>query len=200
MSNCDKIVGAEQLSVSVVGNSKKFESGDIIGRFECECYDKDGNLKWTDGFDNLITTAGKQMLLNNLRQTFTWSAAHLGLISSDTYSAPVIGDTMTAHSTWKECLANSAVTVPNIAARGVMSFGAPTLNGNNVDMAASAVQFTIQNNGGACQGAFVVINGTSAIGNTTGTLFSAGAFSGGAKTVAVSDTLNVTYTATLVGP
>jgi hypothetical protein len=45
-------------------------------------------------------------------------------------------------------------------------------------------------------GCFININGSATIDNTTGTLYSAGSFTGGNKTVASSDVLNVTYSTT----
>jgi len=49
---------------------------------------------------------------------------------------------------------------------------------------------------GTVAGCFINIGGSATIDNTTGTLFSAGDFTAGSKTVTSGDTLNVTYVAT----
>jgi hypothetical protein len=54
------------------------------------------------------------------------------------------------------------------------------------------VSFAITGSG-TVAGCFININGSATKDNTTGTLFSAGDFSGGNRTVSASDTLNVTY-------
>jgi hypothetical protein len=52
---------------------------------------------------------------------------------------------------------------------------------------------------GTVYGAFINIGGSTAIDNTTGTLFSIGAFTAGSKTVTSGDTINVTYTLSAAG-
>ena len=47
---------------------------------------------------------------------------------------------------------------------------------------------------GTVAGAFLNLAGSATKDNTTGTLFSAGNFTGGDKVVASSDTIDVTYT------
>jgi hypothetical protein len=57
------------------------------------------------------------------------------------------------------------------------------------------VTFAITSSG-TVAGCFINIGGSSTKDNTTGTLFSAGDFTAGSKTVTSGDTLSVTYTAT----
>ena len=52
---------------------------------------------------------------------------------------------------------------------------------------------------GTVYGAFINIGGSSTIDDTTGTLFSIGAFTAGSKTVTSGDTINVTYTLSAAG-
>jgi hypothetical protein len=49
---------------------------------------------------------------------------------------------------------------------------------------------------GTIAGCFINIGGSATKDDTTGTLFSAGDFTAGSKTVTSGDTLSVTYTAT----
>jgi hypothetical protein len=198
----DVSAAGDMNGANVALNKSLLEGGNVIGKFHCECRDKDGNLKWTEDFDNLITTAGKRWMLDAIAAANGYTAIHMGLISGSgsgySYTGPVIADTMASHAGWQEVAASGTVNTPNVAARLAPSFSAAALGTTEVNKATSAaVAYTIITNAGTVKGAFIVINGTSAIANTTGTLFSAGAFSGGDKVVAVSDTLNVSYTATL---
>lgn len=191
-------------SISAAGavagrSSSQFEEMAAAGKFYCECRDKDGNLKWVDEFDNLITDEGKKYMLDCALGGQTLTSAYMGLISSVGYgTGPAAGDTaaqINGTNSWKE--AGSSTNFPLIANRGTPSFSAAAKN-TNVDKAtSSAVSFSIITTGGTVKGAIIVINGTSAVANTTGKLFSAGLFTGGDKIVAVSDTLNVSYTASL---
>ena len=60
------------------------------------------------------------------------------------------------------------------------------------EFANDGASFTFTS-GGQVDGAFININGSATVDNTTGTLFSAGDFGGGSKTVANTETLTVTY-------
>ena len=52
---------------------------------------------------------------------------------------------------------------------------------------------------GTVAGAFINVGGSSTIDSTTGTLFSAGDFTAGSKTVTSGDTINVQYTLSSAG-
>ena len=63
-----------------------------------ECRDADGNLKWADEFDNLVTTAGKNDLVDKYFKGATYTAAwHLGLKGTGSAAA---GDTLASHAGW----------------------------------------------------------------------------------------------------
>jgi hypothetical protein len=63
---------------------------------------------------------------------------------------------------------------------------------------SAAVVFSMTGSG-TVTGAFINIGGSATIDNTTGTLFSAGNFTAGSKTVTSGDTINVTYTLSASG-
>lgn len=179
-------------------------AGDIVrtlGRFHAVCRDKNGNIKWEDEFDNLLTTVGRNHMLDNYLagSGFTQVGPYLGLISSVGWSAVNAADTMGSHAGWNE--AGNGVNYPNWStpasnARGAMSWSAAAAGAKAT---SSATSFTIATNGGTVKGAFIVLGSGAVATNasTAGTLFSAGTFSGGDKIVAVSDTLAVSYSLTL---
>jgi hypothetical protein len=156
------------------------------GRYRVECLDKDGNLKWTDDIENLVTMVGKNDALDKYFAGSGYTAAwYMGLISSASYTTgPAAGDTSASHGGWTEDQNYSAGTRPapswNAAAAG--------------SKATQAVSFSI-NATTTIKGCFLITNNTK--GGTTGILYSAGLFSGGDKAVANGDTLNVTWTGSL---
>lgn len=194
LSETSSTVGA-----SICLNSPIAENLKTLGKFRCECFDKDGNLKWADEFHNLITDEGKKYMLDCALGGQTLTSVYLGLISSVGYGAgPAVGDTaaqINGTNGWKE--AGATPNWPGFTSRGTPSFSAAAKNTNVDKTTSSAVSFIITGTGGTVRGGIIVINGTSAVANTTGKLFSAGLFTGGDKVVAVSDTLNVSYTASL---
>lgn len=171
----------------------------IAGYYHVECRDKDGNPKWEDKFPNLVVAVGKQLMLDTLLSgtTYTTVGPYLGLISgaSPTFAAT---DTMTSHAGWTEF---TNYTVGGSAVRGTAAFGAATSSGttpsNVTTKAATAITYTITGAGGTVGGCFLVTGSgaSSTQSNTSGTLYSAGAFST-AKVTTAGDTVTVTYSTT----
>src|SRR5690606_22314330 len=100
------------------------------------------------------------------------------------FSAIAAGDTMASHAGWTESSAYSAGTRPS------MSFSAASSGSKQT---SSAVSFAI-NATATINGVFIADNSTK--GGSTGVLFAAKSFAS-ARSVENSDTLNVTYTASL---
>jgi len=149
-----------------------------------ECYGPDGRLKWTEEIHNLITNVGLDDVLNQYLKGSAYTAAfYVGLTSGTPTVAAT--DTMGSHVGWTE------VTAYTEAARPTLTLGA--VSGQSVDNSASKATFSI-NATATVGGAFLVTDNTK--GGTLGTLYGVGAFSGGDKSVANGDTLNVTVTCT----
>lgn len=170
------------------------ESADAHGTYTVECYDKDGNLKWTDTAENVVTTVGKNLALDTFLagSAYTVTGPFMGLINGSASSAAAT-DTMTSHAAWLEVGGANAPTYT--APRKTVSWSAAS---GGVKATSAAASFAITSSG-TVGGCFLVYGtgALSTIDNTAGVLYSAGAFTGGSKSVANGDTLNVTYTASL---
>jgi hypothetical protein len=169
-----------------VGNATNGqEKSGFGGVFKVECFGPNGEKKWEDTFHNLVVNEGLQDLNSKYFKASGYTAAwYLGLVtgpgSGTTYNA---GDTLATHAGWTEDTNYSG-------SRKAVTFGtASTADPSVIDNSGSPAVFNI-NNTTIVAGAFLatVASGTS------GVLFSEGDFTGGDKTVASGDTLNVTYT------
>jgi hypothetical protein len=186
-------------SASLIKNVDFTETVGMEGRFVAKCYDKDGNLKWEDHIDNLVMAIGKQLMLDTILAGSAFTATVvMGLVSGASTPTYAAADTQASHAGWLESGATNAPTYSGT--RKTPTFSAATSSGltpSNVTTktTSAAVSFTFTG-AGTVAGCFININGTSAIDNTTGTLYSAGSFTGGNKTVASTDQLNVTYSTT----
>lgn len=138
-----------------------------------------------DRFPNLVTNAGRNFALDTLLRGSSYTAAcNLGLKGTGTAAA---GDTQASHAGWSEVGGTNAPAYTGN--RKTITFNAAS--SQSITHTPVTYAFT---SGGTVAGAFLNLAGSSTKDNTTGTLFSAGDFTGGSKTVANGDTLDVTYT------
>lgn len=164
----------------------------LQGVYRVQCFDKDGNLKWEDVVHNLVTTVGQNLTLDTLLAGSAYSVTgpYMGLVSSTSFSAYAAGDTMASHAGWLE--AGNAHAPTYSGTRGTAAFSAASAGAKTT---SAAVVFSITGSG-TVKGLFIVL-GTGAVNtidNTSGTLLSVGAFSGGDKVVGSGDTINASYT------
>jgi hypothetical protein len=186
-------------SASLIKRADFTEAVGMEGRFVATCYDKDGNVKWEETIDNLVMAVGKQLMLDTLLAGSAYTATVvMGLVSGASAPTYAAADTQASHAGWLESGAANAPTYSGT--RKTPAFSSATSAGTTptnvtTKTTSAAVSFTFTGSG-TVAGCFININGSSAIDNTTGTLYSAGSFTGGNKTVASTDQLNVTYSTT----
>lgn len=143
--------------------------------YEVECVGADGEVKWTETFENLVTTVGKNDLLDKYFKGSAYTAAWFaGLAGAGTKA---VGDTLASHAGWAEI---SAYT----GNRPAITFGTTSAGSNT----ATAVSFAITGTA-TVAGAFIAAAATG----TSAVLYSAGDFAV-SRSVLSGDTLNVTLT------
>lgn len=150
-------------------------------KYEVECFGPDGVLKWRDGFENLVVTAGLNKILDAAFKTgLTSPAWYVGL--KDT-GAPAAADTMASHATWAWLTGYTG---------NRQAFTPGTISAGSVNNSAAKAVFPITVDDtiygcGLCD---------SATGDT-GVLYGAGDFAA-PRAVLTGDTLNVQVTCTAV--
>jgi hypothetical protein len=185
----EKATSTDTVSAGLVARTGADSGARAGGVFHVQCFDKDGNLKWSTSEHNLVVNEGLQNMNTEYFKGSTYSGAfYLGLITG-----PGSGTTFAAADT----LASKAWTeyTDYAGSRKAVTFGtATTADPSVISNSAAPSAFTISGAGGVVAGAFLctVSSGTS------GVLFSESDFqSPGDRTVVSGDTLNVTYTFSL---
>lgn len=176
----------DMASCGLISRPEANDTSRIIGKYLVECRGEDGAVKWSDTIDNLITTVGKNAMLDQYLAGSAWTTGtvYMGLKATGQAAA---SDTMASHAGWTELNISASS-----GARLSTSFSSAA---SGSKATSSAVSFSISSSG-TVAGCFLVVGGTATNGNTTGTLFSAGDFAA-SRNVSNGDTLNVSYTATL---
>lgn len=189
----------DNATIMLQAGATKNETVGIEGYYNVECRDAQGNLKWEESFPNLVNAVGKELMLDTLLKgsSYTVVGPFLGLISGASPSFAA-ADTMASHGGWTEF---TNYTVGGSAVRGTAVFASATSTGttpsNVTTSAATPITYTITGGGGTVGGCFLVTGSgaSSTISNTSGTLYSAGAFTT-AKITTAGDTVSVTYSTT----
>jgi hypothetical protein len=181
----DHVTPNDSSSASVIRGGGSGDALTVEGRYEVWCVGPDGKEKWREQIKNLVTTVGKNDILDKyLKGSSYTQTIVMGLKGTGTAAA---GDTQSSHAGWSEVgLANAPTYTGN---RKAVTMGSAS-SGSSVSPTQS---FAITSSG-TVAGCFINNGGSATVDNTTGVLFSAGDFTGGSKTVANGDTVNVTYT------
>lgn len=194
MSNKDKLGIGDSVDASVTRNAGQADNIGLEGVYQATCYDVNGDVKWTDVIENLTTNVGRQNLVQNYFVTNAGAGAVvMGLKGT---GSAAYTDTQSSHAGWLEVGGANAPTYSGT--RKTPAFTTTTTANPAVLATSAAVVFTMTGSG-TVAGAFINVNGSSTIDNTTGVLFSAGDFTAGSKTVSSGDTINVTYTLSAAG-
>lgn len=141
--------------------------------YKFNCVDKDGNLKWEETIENLVTTEGKNDIINKYFKGSSYTAAwYCGLKGAGSAN---VADTLASHGGWAE-------ETPYSGNRKAITFGT-TAAGSNT---ATVIPFSITGSATVAGAMIASVNTGS-----SGILYSAGDFAA-SRTVASGDTLNVT--------
>lgn len=181
----DRLNPRSSADASVIRGAGSKEILVAEGWYEVWCVGADGKEKWRDTIKNLVTTVGKNDFLDKylLGSAYT-QTIRMGLCGAGTKA---VGDTQASHAGWSEVGLANAPTYTG-------SRKTVTMGGAAAGSSVSPTQAFAITSSGTVAGCFINNGGSAAIDNTTGVLFSAGDFTGGSKTVANGDTLNVVYT------
>lgn len=85
----DHLSAAAGCDASVLRRAALSEALSARGRYVAECYGPDGALKWRDEIDNVVTTVGRNALLDDALagSAYTVTGPFMGLISSVSYAS-----------------------------------------------------------------------------------------------------------------
>ena len=152
-------------------------------------------VKWDNYAHNTVVTVGKNLALDTFLagSAYTVTGPYMGLIGAVSFSAISAADTMASHAGWTEAGVTNAPTYTG--PRKTISWSAASA-GSKAPSSAPVYAIT---GTGTVKGVFLVFGSgaVSTIDNTSGTLWSAGLFSGGDQAVVNTNTVTVTYTTSL---
>jgi hypothetical protein len=178
---------ADAVTGSVFKNDFHKEGARGGGVFHFTCYDKDGNVKWTDTAKNIVVNTGLQDMNTKYFKGVSYTAAwYIGLVNDSGFSAYAAGDTLASHAGWTETTDYSGGDRPQ-AVFGTATTADPSVIDNSGNQATFNMTGTV-----TVRGAFL----TDIEDNTdnVGLLFSVADFeSPGNRSVVNGDTLNVKY-------
>lgn len=198
MDNSEKSKISDSYDATINRVAMSQDNVETHGYYDVICHDKYGNLKWEERFfDNLITDNGRLHIADYMLSTAPAAQTiYVGLWQGITGGVPQQADTMLSHVTWLEVgNAHPPTYTVGTQIRATPTFSAATGTTTVTKTTPSPMVFLITSTGpDNINGAFLVMGGTTAIDNTSGLLFSAGAFSAGVKSVTLGDTLSASYT------
>ncbi|HQT82381.1 MAG TPA: hypothetical protein PLQ34_09455 [Ferrovaceae bacterium] len=189
----DKSKFGDSVDATVTRGAGQEDLVALSGVYTAECYDANGNLKWSDTIENLTTNVGRQLMLNSFFANTGGGAIVMGLMGTGT---PAYTDTQASHPGWLEV---GGVNAPTYSGTRKTPTYSPATSANPSVLTTSTPVIFSMTSSGTVAGAFINIGGSSTIDNSTGTLFSAGDFTAGSKLVSSGDTINVTYTLSAAG-
>ena len=162
------------------GMMRSHEAAVVAAHWLVECRGADGTLKWSEDYQNLITTEGLNLLLTRSFKTIPGDVNwYIGLKGT---GSPAAGDTMASHGGWSEITPYSDSTRP--------AFTPGTVASGSVDNSAAKGVFNI-NATSTVYGMFLSTNSTKS--GTSGSLYGVGDFAS-SRAVINTDTISVQVT------
>jgi hypothetical protein len=150
--------------------------------YQVECLKPNGEIRWADRFPNLVTTVGLNDSLDRHFKASAYTASwFVGMVSGSATFA--LADTMASHAGWAERTDYSE------SVRQTLTLG--TVAAGSVNNSSNKAVFSITGTM-TFGGAFLVNLPTK--GQTSGTVYGGGTFSGGDRQAFAGDTINVTLT------
>lgn len=176
----DTLHSAAALAASAILGGQAGEAADAEGTYLLECFAPDGTLRWREEVHNVVTTQGKNFVLDNALAGSAYTAAWLLSLftagtpaATATYASPVVTE----------------VTSGVLASRPAITWTAAASGSKTSNTVACSMV------GSATITGVMVVKGSSTIGDTAqagGVLLSEGTL-GSSRAVLSGDTLNVTY-------
>lgn len=170
------------------------EAAKAEGVFTIECVRR-GLVIWRDTIKNTVVTVGKNLMLDTALagSGYTVTGPYLSFISSVGFTAIAASDTMASHPGWLEA---GNANAPQYTGPRKTALWSAASGGSKA--LSSALSFAMTASGTIKGGFLVFGSGASAtIDDTGGTLYSAGLFTGGDKTVSNGDLIGVNYSTSL---
>jgi hypothetical protein len=162
----ERVTAVDQAGASVT------HGGAVHGHYVVECIGADGALKWRDTIENLVTTAGKNDMLDKyLKGSAYTQTFRMGLKGTGSAAA---GDTQSSHAGWSEVGLANAPTY---------SGSRPSITFNSASSGSSSsptTSFSITSSG-TVAGCFMNNGGSATIDNTTGCCSARGILAAGIK-------------------
>jgi hypothetical protein len=188
----DNLIPRDNTAANLVRSGLFLDAIKTLGVFHVECVGADGKVKWRDTAPNVVTTQGKNAMLDKFLAIGTaYAAVYMGLhttagTATSTYStpSPQVEPANTVYTPRKDLSAAWAVASAGVKALSGAGVSIPIIGSSTI------------------LGCFIVLGptGISAVQDTAAAaaiLFSSGAFTGGSRAVVNGDTLNITYQLTL---
>ena len=117
------------------------------GVFTVQCFDSEGNLKWTEEKHNLVVNVGLKDMNDKYFTGSSYTAAwYIGLYGAAASNDPAAGDTMASHAGWTEVTDYSEATRP-AATFAAATTADPSVITNSASVAVFSINLsrTVQN-------------------------------------------------------
>jgi len=166
----DLVVGATAKTKSILSETQYLKNTYVF-----EAFDPQGNLKWTEVAENLVTNVGLDDVLDKYLVGSAYTAVHYVLLTDGT-PTPASGDVWNSHAGWTEVTAYTGN-------RKLLDLQ-DAVSGQSINNENNKAIFAIDTDATTIGGAGLSTVAT----NISGVLYSVAAFTGGDKVLGDGDT------------